>query len=398
MNRSLVALALGLALASAAQAEVKFSPEDGLVLRFKEIDTRIHLGGRLHLDYAFFDDDFTPIDDDFDVRRGRPMIEVEIGDDWKAKFEYEFGVKSNGLRAAWVQWDGIDSLKLRAGNQTVPFGLEEQMSSNNLVFNERSLASGLAPSYGTGLVVAGNGRLVGRSRFTLAGSVYAAPFGDDGYDRHDSDHLGIAGRATFAPVARKRQVLQIGASVDWRDIRGDGSWSVARRPESQLAPVLIGSGLADVANTLGFGVEAAAMFGPVLFQAEYLRMGVDRSSGSPLADADFDGAYAQLSWVVTGERHRYSRSLATFGGVRPRSDWGALELGVRWSMLDANDSGVVGGEADDITVGVSWWIRENARLMFNYVRVDGETENPALPGTLVSDDPQIFALRFIYHL
>jgi phosphate-selective porin OprO/OprP len=374
-------------------ADVKFSPEDGLVFRFEGIDTRVHLGGRLHLDYAFFDDDLTPIGDDFDVRRGRPLLEVEIGDDWKAKFEYEFAVNSHGIRAAWVQWDGIDHLKVRVGNQTLPFGLEEQASSNDLVFNERSLASALGPNYGTGLVVAGNGKLVGRSRFTLGGGVYLEPFGDDGYDRHGSDHFGFAARATVAPIARGRTVVQLGASVDYRSIGGGDDWSASRRPESQLAPSLIGIGLSNIASATTLGVEAAAMLGPVLFQGEYLRSGVDRNSGSALSNVDFDGAYAQLSWVITGERHRYAKGLATFGGVKPRRAFGALEVGVRWSTLDLTDGAVLGGEADDFTLGVSWWIRENARLMFNYVRVDAKQS-----GTLLSDDPQIFALRFIYHL
>jgi phosphate-selective porin OprO/OprP len=393
MLRPLFTALLGLSLASPALADVKFTPEDGLVFRFDEIDTRVHIGGRLHLDYAFFDDDLTPIDDDFDVRRGRPMIEVEIGDDWKAKFEYEFAVNSHGIRAAWVQWDGIDQLKVRVGNQTLPFGLEEQASSNDLVFNERSLASALGPNYGTGLVVAGNGKLIGRSRFTLAGGVYLEPFGDDGYDRHGSDHVGVAGRATFAPIARKRAVVQLGASVDYRSIGGGDDWSASRRPESRLAPSLVGIGLSNIASATTYGFEAAAMLGPVLFQGEYMRSGVDRNSGSALSNVDFDGAYAQLSWVVTGERHRYAKSLATFGGVKPRRSFGALEVGVRWSTLDLTDGTVLGGKADDVTLGLSWWIRENARLMFNYVRVDAKQS-----GTLLSDDPQIFALRFIYHL
>lgn len=393
MLRSITAALLGLALASPALADVKFSPEDGLVFRFKEIDTRVHLGGRLHLDYAFFDDDVTTIDDDFDVRRGRPLIEAEFGEDWKAKFEYEFGVNSNGIRAAWVQWDGIDHLRVRAGNEIVPFGLDETESSNDIVFNERSIASALAPNYGTGVVVAGNGHLWGDSRFTLAGGVYTQPFGDVDYDRHESEHVSFATRGTIAPIARKKEVLQLGASVEYRSVGGDNEWSVQRHPEAQLMPSLIGVSLADVDSVTTFGFEGAAMYGPVLFQAEYIRSGVDRQSSSTQSDADFDGAYAQLSWVVTGERHRYSRSLATFGGVRPRSAWGALELGVRWSMLDLTDNGVLGGDATNFTVGISWWIRENARLMFNYVNVDAK-----LSGTLVSDQPQVFALRFVYHL
>ena len=393
MFRSLVAFSLSLALAGAAQADVKFSPEDGLVFRFKEIDTRVHVGGRLHLDYAFFDDDVTPIADDFDVRRGRPVIEVEVGDDWKAKFEYEFGVKHRGLRAAWVQWDGIDHLKVRVGNQTMPFGLEDQESSNDIVFNERSLVTALGPNYGTGLVIGSDGQLAGRTRFTLAGGVYTEPFGDDGYDLHNSNHVGFVGRGTFAPLARSGRVVQFGASVDYRNISGGHDWRVARNPESQLVPTLIGVTLSNVASATTFGIEGAAMFGPVMFRSEYVRSGVHRQSSSPLADVAFDGAYAQLSWVVTGERHRYSKSLATFGGVRPRHAWGALELAARFSTLDLTDSGVLGGEADTISVGLGWWIRENARLMFNYVNVNAKHS-----GTLISDDPQIFALRFIYHL
>jgi len=393
MLRSITAALLGLALASPALADVKFTPEGGLVFRFKEIDTRVHLGGRLHLDYAFFDDDVTPIDDGFDVRRGRPLIEAEFGEDWKAKFEYEFGVKSAGVRAAWVQWDGIEHVRVRAGNDIVPFGLDEMESSNDIVFNERSIASALAPNYGTGAIVAGNGRLWGRSRFTLAGGVYTQPFGDVDYDRHSSEHVSFATRGTFAPLARKEQVLQFGASVEYRSVGGDNQWSVQRRPETQLMPSLIGVSLSDVDSVTTFDIESAAMFGPVLFQGEYIRASVSRQSSSLQSDADFDGAYAQLSWVVTGERHRYSRSLGTFGGVRPRSAWGAFEVGLRWSTLDLTDSGVLGGEADNVTVGISWWIRENARLMFNYVHVDSK-----LSGTLVSDQPQVFALRFIYHL
>jgi len=382
-----------LALASSASADVRFAADDGLVIRLRDADTRIHLGGRLHLDYAFFDDDVTPIDDDFAVRRGRPLLEVAVGDDWKAKLEYEFATSNDGFRAAWVQWDGIDRLALRAGNQVVPFGLEDQESSNDVVFNERSVASALGPNYGTGLVVKGHGRLFGRSRFTLAGGVYTEPLADADLDRHRSEHVGFAGRATFAPLARKRSVLQLGASIDFRKIGGDDGWSVARRPESQLAPSLLGVELAEVADTTTFGVEAAALFGPVSFQAEYLRSGVNRESSSALPNVDFDGAYAQLSWVISGERHRYSPSQATFGGVRPRSAWGALELGVRFSTLDLTDAGVLGGETDDVTIGLSWWIRENARLMFNYVHVDARQS-----GTLVSDEPQSFGLRFIYHL
>jgi phosphate-selective porin OprO/OprP len=392
-----LALATALAVsATAAGADVDLSPTKGL--RIRGDWGQIHLGGRLHLDYAAFDDDLTPIDDDFDVRRGRPMLDVKLGDDFKAKLEYDFASDS-GWRAAWIQWDGIDWLKIRAGNQTVPFGLEEVSSSNDIVFNERSLISALAPGYGTGVVLANSGRLVGKSRYTIASGVYTDPFGKESWDRHGSDHLGFAGRATFAPLVRKRAVVQLGASFDYRDIKGDDSWSVSRRPGSKLAPPLIGAALTDIDATKSFGVEAAAMFGPVLFAAEWMRSSVDRTGASLLSGADFDGFYAQASWVVTGERHRYSKGLATFGPVKPRSKLGAVEIGARWARLDLSDSGVNGGDAGELTVALNWWIRANARLNLNYARVKADIVNPLLPPPLfVDDDPNVFGLRFIYHL
>jgi phosphate-selective porin len=49
-------------------------------------------------------------------------------------------------------------------------------------------------------------------------------------------------------------------------------------------------------------------------------------------------------------------------------------VAARVSSLDLSDS-PVGGQADDTSVGVNWYIGHNVRLMANYVhsRVDGVT-------------------------
>jgi phosphate-selective porin OprO/OprP len=389
IHSRLAAAAFCLFAVASHAGDLDLSYDRGLRLRFPSEQVEIHLGGRIHLDYAFFDDDLTPIEDDFDLRRARPELEARFGDDWKLKVEYDFAF-DEGWRSAWVTWDGLPKLKLRLGNQMSPFGLEEMQSSNDIVFAERSVASALTPLYGTGLVASSDGRAFGRTRYTLAGGVYVEPFADRDYDRHQSEHLAFATRGTFAPLARKKRVLQLGVSYEYRDLSGDHTWSVARRLESSLVPPLIGAELDDVATTNTVGAEAALMLGPVLLQGEYLHTSVARSG---LSDPGFDGYYAQASWVVTGERHRYSRSLATFGGVRPRRAFGAFEIGVRYSALDLTDSGVLGGEAKNIAFVTSWWIRENVRFLFNYVRVDAK-----LSDTLESDEPQIFQLRFIYHL
>ena len=109
--------------------------------------------------------------------------------------------------------------------------------------------------------------------------------------------------------------------------------------------------------------------------------------GVPRTDAKFDGWYVQASYVLTGERRRYSFTSGTFQGVKPRRKWGAVEVGVRYSTLDLDNSGVTGGDGKDWTIGLNWYLRENLRLMFNYIHVDATTSD------LERDDPEIFGFR-----
>jgi phosphate-selective porin OprO and OprP len=391
------ALAVGApALAEPEGADLDFSLDRGLRVRWPEQDASLRLGGRLHLDAGFIDDDEMSMPDNFDVRRGRVYLDGRW-EDWRAKVEFDFAHFSSGWRNVWLGYEGFPNTWIRLGNHTAPFGLEENTSSNDLLFAERALPAAFTPSFGTGLMAQNWGRLfrtdLGPARWTLGAGVYTAPFYDTDYDRHRSKHVSVAGRATFAPFARRRRVLQLGASAEYRDVLGDDTWRVSRRPESALAPVLFGSTLSNVAAVTTVGGEAAAMFGPVLIEGEYMHAFVDRTANSVLSNPDFQGAYAQASWVVTGEHHRYSKSLGSFGPVRPRHWLGALELAARWSWIDLTDEGVPGGKATDITAGVGWWLRENMRLMFNYIHVNG-----VQGGTLVHDDPQIFQFRVIVAL
>jgi len=374
-------------------AKVDFSLDHGLRVRWPEQDASLRLGGRLHLDAGFIDDDVTPMPDNFDVRRGRLYLDGRW-DDWRAMVDFDFAHLSTGWRNVWLGYDGFSHTRIRLGNITMPFGLEENTSSNDVLFAERALPSAFTPSYGTGLMAQTWGKPfstgMGPAGWTLGAGVYGAPFFDTDYDRHQSDHVSVAGRATFAPLAGKRRVLQLGGSVEYRDVTGGDSWRISQRPESRLAPVLFGSTISNVAAVTTVGGEAAAMFGPVLIEGEYMHAFVDRQASSVLSNPEFQGAYAQASWVITGEHHRYSKTRGTFGGVHPRHCWGALELATRWSWIDLTDESVLGGKSTDITAGVNWWLRENMRLMFNYIHVNGVQS-----GTLLDDDPQIFQFRAI---
>ena len=115
------------------------------------------------------------------------------------------------------------------------------------------------------------------------------------------------------------------------------------------------------------------------------------------ADPEFDGWYAQASYFLTGESRPYKGNVGNFDRVKPKSPfslknggWGAWEVLARIDNLDLNDasSGVEGGEMTDITLGLNWYLRDNARLMFNYVDVN--TDEKAVEA---DDDPKVMTVR-----
>jgi phosphate-selective porin OprO/OprP len=108
-------------------------------------------------------------------------------------------------------------------------------------------------------------------------------------------------------------------------------------------------------------------------------------------DTTFWGAYAQLSYFLTGEHRNYKLGGGAFGRVKPNAnfnpvqgDWGAFQLATRFSYVDLNDEFARGGKMWDITAGINWHLYPNARISLNYVHADlkdrAVTTDPNLDG------------------
>ncbi len=64
-----------------------------------------------------------------------------------------------------------------------------------------------------------------------------------------------------------------------------------------------------------YGAEAAASYGSLFFQGEYYWFNVDRDASTGLApigapSLQFQGGYAQATYVLTGETRTYNTSTA----------------------------------------------------------------------------------------
>jgi phosphate-selective porin OprO/OprP len=203
----------------------------------------------------------------------------------------------------------------------------------------------------------------------------------------DDEGFGVGARLTYAPWATDTGALHLGIAASMESPQlGNDTARFRARPEANVdGSRLIDTGnIANVDDITKYGLEAALVQGPFSLQTEYLQASVARTAGNP--DADFDGYYVLGSWFLTGESRPYSAKSGSFGRVKPAAGSGAWEVAARYSNLNLNDGVIAGGEMDNWTLGVNYYMNANARLMFNYVVVDTD-DNAG------NDDPSIFLMR-----
>lgn len=125
MTLTAVAVTLG---GSAQAAGVKLANDDGY----------IKLGGRIQLQYHLESPDDGEEEDELFFRRFRPYIEGSVHDDWKGKFQFDFGKGSSEIKDAYLAYGGIDGLSIKIGNAVVPFSRERLTSSKKQQLVERT--------------------------------------------------------------------------------------------------------------------------------------------------------------------------------------------------------------------------------------------------------------------
>jgi phosphate-selective porin OprO/OprP len=185
------------------------------------------------------------------------------------------------------------------------------------------------------------------------------------------------------------------------------------RPELRIDPTsLISTGaIANVSGAQVYGVEAAATYGSLYFQGEYYWFNIDRTANTglpPLGGASslkFDGGYAEASYVLTGESHKYNAASASYAGIKPdhpfswqANSWGAWEIAGRFSRMNLNDqiataAGIAGGEQNIYTASLNWYINGNVRFMFNYLHGDISRQVSSTNSTDAGSHFDAFAMR-----
>ncbi|MEO8808901.1 MAG: porin [Rhodanobacter sp.] len=199
---------------------------------------------------------------------------------------------------------------------------------------------------------------------------------------------GYSGRVVYAPVDDKTHVVHIGMAAS-REFPQDRSVQFSSTPEAGLTQTaLVNTGkLLGTRSIDRTGVEAGWMSGPLYAQGEYLRFSANRDAG--LTRLTGNGFYVLGAWMLTGESRKYKDSY--FVNTAPAHAYGAFELALRYSELDLNDGGVVGGRQHDWTLGVNRYIGQQLKLQADYVRAYAN-QSPA-NAYVAPVDPQVLEVR-----
>jgi phosphate-selective porin OprO/OprP len=353
---------------------------------FAQMETK--LTGRVHYDMRAIDSGLDSISDrdtasvasGFEVRRAR----IGFTGNYNKQIQYEgvanaVGSTTNFIDTAFINYGYNSGANIRVGRFKQPFSLEENTSSNNIDFMERSYVNQIQPGKKLGAMIHG----ANEAGFTYAASVYQEDFSQVSNNGRTSTAMRLTtDLAKLGKIGEGKSVLHLGLGYDKANYQvsptssgnTQSSTSTTTRatvisfrdenrglsnayrlqmagvPLSTAAYNGVGSEAVDIGRNTA-GLELALAYGPFKVQAESANSkftaSTVRDSSIPL-DASVKTNYVGFLYNITGEDFSKSYSKGVFGGIKPTSEFmkdyggvvgngtGAWQVGYRYSTYEVN--------------------------------------------------------------
>ncbi|MCE9632631.1 MAG: porin [Methylophilales bacterium] len=397
--------------------------KDGLVLDDGTGNWSLQLNGRIQADYRAIDPTVWK-NDTFSIRRARLGAQFTFLKDFLLRVEGEYSNTNDGSKGTvgmtygYVEYKHFPGARIRIGQFKPVFGLERAQSTNFTDFQELSMATATGAifnsTYDRGVMLFGS---------PFKGTYYNLSYVNGSGQNNDDtkDNKDVIGRAVInvADWAEwNKAVVHMGGTVSRgtsQPTTATGTLTLSGYTESNGITTNTLATSSTVAtkffSTAAFtgddldkdrwGLETALAYGPVKLQSEYIRANYSgRTTANRTFDKDINAWYADVNWLVTGESYADSYKDGMFGRITPKTSfsidkggYGAIELGLRYSLFDASDfvtsaNGCVAGtgclttptaaasftnQADAWTAGAKWIMTPNARIVLNYIHTEFDT-------------------------
>ena len=335
---------------------------------------------RIYIDAAHYFDNINPLTSGTELRRGRFALKSILWSNWYGELDLDFADNDLEVKDAYLQRNLTKNSFVRVGNFKQPFSMEETTTSRYLTFMERGLPNAFTTDRYIGALYSRYGQ-----HYFAAGGIFSQGIDnparkDQNKDVGDDEGYGGVARIAYFPINEPKKLIHIGAAGMWRKPDspeyGDPMNSVRfrQRPETHVSrkKFLDTDYIEHTTDYKLLGFEVATKYGPFSLQSEYIKALVSREAG--YENASFDGFYVYGTWIVTGETRPWNAREAEFTQIRPSNSYGALEVAMRYSTVNLNDfnADITGGQGENVTFGVNWYVNTNVKFMLNYILVNND--------------------------
>jgi phosphate-selective porin OprO and OprP len=265
------------------------------------------------------------------------------------------------LTDVYMTYKASPKLTLTLG-QHKPFQSMEDMTSDLFTsFMERAAFNG---GFGFERRVGFSGTYTGKAVVVQAG-VFTDNAADLNADTNNSYSLDT--RVVFMPKLGEGQ-LHLGGSFHLRDFN-DAATSTRYRARPFVHTTdarLVNTGNITATGETGYGLELAYVNGRFHATAESSWMKAKRPG---LADPTFNGGYAELGMMLTGDKTAYRNGV--YDRIRPskplgKGGLGALQANLRYDWLDLSDGTIIGGRQQIAGASLVWIPTDYVRFLVNY--------------------------------
>ena len=360
--------------------------KNGLNFNRNDGQVKIKLGGRIQADFATIHPDFdlrNAVDtsdvsriggegEGVEFRRTRLYVSGDLYNRIVFKSQFDFAGGEVSLKDQYIGMKNLPYVgTVLVGHMKEPFSLEQLTSSKYITFMERSLPSILDSERNFGLLFK-NHYL--DKRMTASAGIFAVTGSDGEFFSRDRD-FNVSGRITGLPFydEENSRLVHLGFSLIKR-FADNGDSGFQLRPEIHQAQRYLNTGPFESDGATVIAAEFATVLGPFSVQAEWKNGWIDNRDGN---NWEANSVYGEVSYFLTGESRAYKTSSGTFGRVTPNQpfnpaagEWGAWQVAARYSWMDLQDEGMDGGEEQNITAALNWYLYSNVRLQLNYVFAD----------------------------
>lgn len=365
-------------------------------------------------------DQFGSIENGAAFRRTRLSANGSVSNSMNYFLQMDFGFFGRPtFTDVWVEQTRVPLLgTVRAGQWKQPFSLEVASSYRYTTFMERSsLFQTFTPFRHIGVGFYNNSEDLNT---TWAASYFRTGQDQFGNSLSTDGGNGVAGRLThllWYCGQYGEDYMHVGGGYYMNSPPNDNARfrSIPEIFVGEFAPGSVGSSgqavpgalngtpffvdtgtISDVSDIQTFGLEGLWVRGPLSLQTETMAAVVDQDAPTSV----LAGSYVQAGYFLTGEHRPYDRKAGAINRVMPfncvgNGGLGALELAGRWSYVDLDSHSIRGGNMENLTTGVNWYLNPYCKWVFNYIHswTEGRDYFPAPTNTAISSQTDAFATR-----